>query len=481
MSEGTPAVHGLPTWLRASFSSCFPQDWCPIATGFMRLMERALEAQGLTSAVVTFFEDEGMLRIRIAACPTLPRRRSEALRRSADQFEALAATAQRKRNEASEAEASDMKSLVNDYFDQHESRTKVCVNDKIPLALGLDDGNDASAEVVDDAQFIGLPVRVFYGLSTPRANDAATATRDSDTSKRLSETMRRLRFLGPLRPLKSPVDDWQARLDSLERKFENFQQVVRAVVRPHAFLISKGVHHRMSPILLLGPPGIGKTQFTRELQDILAVPTLFISMAAETNGSRLQGSSIFWGNASPGSVFEQAAWGCPDAPGGIANFIVAIDEVDKAGSMQYDPLAGLYALLEVETARRFEDQAVPGVAMDLSRIRIVLTANDLGPIPTPLLSRVTTFHIDAPGPEATRRIVQAIFVSILEKLSLDFDPILEPAVLDEAAGMSPREAKTRLETAVAIAACAGKRTLDLASWRYTNGGVTNRPRRIGYM
>lgn len=485
MSEKRSALaSGLPGWLRVSFSGGFPQQWNPIAIGYLRLVELTLESQGLKEVVVGFFANEGSLRIRFGGHPNFPLRLFEALRQLADQIQALVAGAPSGGLVSSETQALD-ESLVNEFFAKLQSRTQISVNESGPLALCIDDGDHhigADAVAVDEAvPGVGHLVQVFYGLTTPSAGAAATATRDSDTSKRLSETMRRLRGLGPMRPLKSPVDNWQTRLDSLEQKFENFRQVVRAVVRPHVFLISQGIRHRMPPTLLLGPPGIGKTQFTRELQEIFDVPTLFISMAAETNGSRLQGSSTFWGNASPGFLFEQAAWGCPDAPGGIANFIVAIDEVDKAGAIQYDPLAGLYALLEVETARRFEDQAVPGVALDLSHVRIVLTANDLDPIPGPLLSRLTTFQIDAPSPEAARRIVQSMYASILEKLGMNLDPILQPGILDEATGLSPREAKTRLETAVAIAACDGRHGLDLASWQCTNGGVTSRPRRIGYV
>ena len=62
----------------------------------------------------------------------------------------------------------------------------------------------------------------------------------------------------------------------------------------------------------VGGPGIGKTTFANALAALLGTPPpLFVSMAAETNGSSISGSSTFWSNSSPGQVFEFIAWGAP--------------------------------------------------------------------------------------------------------------------------------------------------------------------------
>lgn len=235
----------------------------------------------------------------------------------------------------------------------------------------------------------------------------------------------------------------------------------------------------MPPILLLGQAGVGKTQFTRELKKILSVPSLFLDMAAETNGSGLGGSSVFWANASRGKLFEQLAWGSGSNP--VANPLVILDEVDKVNSSQYNPLASLYSLLEVETASRFQDQSVPDVFLDLSKVRFILTANDQAQIPAPLLDRVRTFHIERPSAEGMRKIAQRIFESILFEYDLELSPVLPAAVLDDIPGLGPRELKTRLEAAIAIAILDNQSELNLASWRQTDCGGGLRARVMGFV
>lgn len=154
----------------------------------------------------------------------------------------------------------------------------------------------------------------------------------------------------------------------------------------------------MPPVLLVGQPGVGKTQFLRRLAGILNMQGLFIDLAAETNGSALSGSSTFWANSQPGRVFEHLAWGeGGDFSRAVANPMIVLDEVDKA-SGAHSPVGGLFTLLEEDTATRFEDQSIPGVRLDLSRARFFLTANDITLIPEPLLSRVTTCPIEQPTP-----------------------------------------------------------------------------------
>jgi MoxR-like ATPase len=253
------------------------------------------------------------------------------------------------------------------------------------------------------------------------------------------------------------------------------------VVRPHAALCAKGLSHRMAPLLLVGPPGIGKTKFARTLACALGLPPpVFISIAAETNGSRLGGSSTFWSNASPGDIFEALAWGHRGAPA-IANGLLVIDEIDKVSTTEYDPLGALYNLLEVDTAREFVDQALPDVLLDASHLHVISTANNLEAVPLPIRSRMLTFEIEAPEPGQAAAIVRQMFEELVDRLDVRVSARLPAEVVSDAASVEPRQAKLLLEAALANALIAERDCMEVQDWLAVRAMVKSRHRSMGFV
>ena len=115
---------------------------------------------------------------------------------------------------------------------------------------------------------------------------------------------------------------------------------------------------------------------------------------------------------------------------------------------------------------------MPGVFLDLTNVRFMLTANDDSAIPAPLRSRVRTFHIALSDPAGMKRIAQTMYASMLDKYKRPLDPVLPTDVLDEILALGPRESSMRLEAALAIAASTNQRELNLAAWRLTQGGAS---------
>jgi ATP-dependent Lon protease len=188
-------------------------------------------------------------------------------------------------------------------------------------------------------------------------------------------------------------------------------------------------------MLLLGPPGIGKTHFAREVAHLLGTGLGFISMSSLTAGWVLSGASSQWKGARPGKVFVTLV------DGQYANPVMVVDEIDKAGGEHaYDPLGALYSLLEHDTAGSFTDEFAE-VAIDASQVIWVATANDARGIPDPILNRMNVYEVQAPDREAAFHIAAKLYRSIRADHDWGSRFETEPRadVLDKMSEMAPRD------------------------------------------
>src|SRR3954462_6961136 len=187
-------------------------------------------------------------------------------------------------------------------------------------------------------------------------------------------------------------------MDHLYDDLPNFSDVLDDVRRQLALCEDSRDALEIAPLLLLGPPGIGKTHFARELSILLGTGMGFVSMSSLTAGWVLSGASSQWKGARPGKVFETVV------DGQYANPVMVVDEIDKAGGEHtYDPLGALYSLLEHNTAGSFTDEFAE-VPIDASQVVWVATANDGRSIPEPILNRMNVYEVLAPDRDAARHI-----------------------------------------------------------------------------
>ena len=251
----------------------------------------------------------------------------------------------------------------------------------------------------------------------------------------------------------------------------NFREVLDDIRRQLALCQDSRDALEITPMLLLGPPGVGKTHFAREVAQLLGTGMGFISMSSLTAGWVLSGASSQWKGARPGKVFETLV------DGQYANPVMVVDEIDKArGEQAYDPLGALYSLLEHDTAEQFVEEFAE-VAVDASQLIWVATANDERSIPEPILNRVNVYQVEMPSREAARAIALRLYASIRSQHDWGRRFTPEPAdeVLDRLADMAPREMRRAWMTAFGNARLDGRDQIMPADLPSPGGGGRRGP------
>lgn len=288
------------------------------------------------------------------------------------------------------------------------------------------------------------------------AKQTEALTSDAGDRHRFGATLEKLLLTEETRPLVLPGLAWQNDLQELAHAFPAFHRVISEVVSPSLAVLAAGGIVRPPPVLLVGPPGVGKTFFLTTLARVLGVPLVKQDMASTSTGASLAGLSVHWSNSSPGVVFKTLAFGRPGSTA-VANPMLMLDELDKGGGdPRFDTFGPLHALLEEESAAQFEDESLPGVFFNTSHIRWVATANSTTSIPAPILSRMHVIEIAEPTQGERAAMAARIFANVVRSMHLrNFNAHLPDAVLAKAAAILPREFRRHAQMAVGRAITRG--------------------------
>lgn len=307
-------------------------------------------------------------------------------------------------------------------------------------------GEKVSAEslLLEDPQPKDGEVKVFSRRTMAEmVVNSAGATPGRDEQTRFAALYNRLLREGSTGVAPVVTPDPEA-VSEVGLRCPNFKHVTRFIADRAVLARAGQIDFRLPPMLLWGPPGVGKSHFAKLLADSLGVQKRWLSFDSTAVGDQICGSDKHWGNTTHGLVADALLFS------GVANPLLVVDELDKArtGSVRGNPMHPLLSALEPVSAKAFRDISL-NIDFNASAANWLFLANDLKPIQAPILSRMKVFEIGLPQGDDRVTFAREVAAGAIADMGLKTG-FKEPSreVVQALAGLTAREIFQRVQSGV---------------------------------
>lgn len=228
-----------------------------------------------------------------------------------------------------------------------------------------------------------------------------------------------------------------------EAKMQILQFIASKIANPNARGLS---------LLLVGPPGIGKTSLIKNgIAKALEWPFQFISLGGDSDATTYTGHQLVYESSHCGKIVNSLV------AAKSMSMVLMFDELDKiSGTPKGEEVQNMLVHLTdpVQNAD-FEDKYLSGVPIDLSKVMFVFSGNDLNKIDRILMDRMIVVRLSGYSAKEKQAIAELYLVpaalrelNLAEKVGLSSEVIAH--IIREYSGEETgvRELKRCVETVV---------------------------------
>ena len=192
-------------------------------------------------------------------------------------------------------------------------------------------------------------------------------------------------------------------------------------------------------MVLVGPPGVGKTSLGESVARALGRKFVRVALGGVRDEAEIRGHRRTYVGALPGRIVRAVT------EAGSMNPVMLLDEIDKVGAdYRGDPAAALLEVLDPAQNHTFRDHYLD-IDLDLSDVLFLATANVIDTIPSALLDRMELITMDGYTEDDKVAIARThLLPRQLERAALDDTEVtVTDAALHKMAADYTREAGVR--------------------------------------